>query len=79
MCGRYALFRWSAELTALPGFPPAQQPHWNLLPNGRVLMFFREAPGVAPKLWTVDISGRVVRPAPYSGSGSDPAWSPLLN
>ena len=52
-------------------------PTW--APNGRVLMFFREAPGVAPKLWTVDISGRVVRPAPYSGSGSDPAWSPLLN
>jgi TolB protein len=51
-------------------------PTW--APNGRVLMFFREAPGVNPRLWTVDLSGRAERPAPYTGSGSDPAWSPLL-
>ncbi len=44
MCGRYALFRWSAELTALPGFPADQQPHWNLLPGGRVVML-REQDG----------------------------------
>lgn len=52
-------------------------PTW--APNGRVLMFFRETPGGSPKLWTVDVTGRILRPAPYPGSGSDPAWSPLLN
>jgi TolB protein len=51
-------------------------PSW--APNGRVLMFSRETLGGSAKLWTVDLSGRVERPAPYSGSGSDPAWSPLL-
>ncbi|MBT8768833.1 SOS response-associated peptidase [Metapseudomonas boanensis] len=38
MSGRFALFRWSPALTALPGFPDDQQPHWNLAPGGRVLM-----------------------------------------
>lgn len=52
-------------------------PTW--APNGRVLMFFRETLGGAPKLWTVDVTGRILRPAPYPGSGSDPAWSPLLD
>lgn len=52
-------------------------PTW--APNGRVLMFFRETLGGSPKLWTVDVTGRILRPAPYPGSGSDPAWSPLLN
>lgn len=52
-------------------------PSW--APNGRYIMFHREAPGVNPRLWYVDITGRVERPAPYSGSASDPAWSPLLN
>ncbi len=52
-------------------------PTW--APNGRVLMFSRETPGGEPRLWTVDITGRILRPAPYPGSGSDPAWSPLLN
>ena len=52
-------------------------PTW--APNGRVLMFSRETPGGAPRLWTVDVTGRILRPAPYPGSGSDPAWSPLLN
>jgi TolB protein len=52
-------------------------PAWS--PNGRVLMFFREAPGQGPRLWTVDVSGRNLRPAPYPGGGSDPAWSPILN
>jgi TolB protein len=51
-------------------------PTW--APNGRVLMFFREGGGGA-RLWTVDISGRIQRAAPYPGNGSDPAWSPLLN
>ncbi|MBW0150657.1 MAG: Tol-Pal system beta propeller repeat protein TolB [Phenylobacterium sp.] len=52
-------------------------PTW--APNGRVLMFSRETPGGASRLWTVDVTGRIVRPAPYPQSGSDPAWSPLLN
>ena len=52
-------------------------PTW--APNGRVLMFFRETLGGSPKLWTVDVTGRILRPAPYPGSGSDPAWSPLLD
>jgi TolB protein len=51
-------------------------PTW--APNGRVIMFSRETPGHGPRLYTVDISGRNERPAPYNGSGSDPAWSPLL-
>ena len=52
-------------------------PTW--APNGRVLMFSRESPGGGSRLWTVDVSGRVERAAPYPGGGSDPAWSPLLN
>ena len=52
-------------------------PTW--APNGRVLMFFRETPGGVPRLWSVDVTGRIERPAPYPGSGSDPAWSPLLD
>jgi putative SOS response-associated peptidase YedK len=38
MCGRFALFRWPAAFAALPGFPSAQQPHWNLAPGASVLM-----------------------------------------
>lgn len=49
-------------------------PTW--APNGRVLMFTRETRGGVPRLWTVDITGAILRPAPYQGSGSDPAWSP---
>jgi TolB protein len=52
-------------------------PTW--APNGRVLMFSRESPGGAPKLWSVDVTGRILQPVPYPGAGSDPAWSPLLN
>jgi TolB protein len=52
-------------------------PTW--APNGRVLMFSRETPGGPPKLWSVDVTGRILQAMPYPGSGSDPAWSPLLN
>jgi TolB protein len=52
-------------------------PTW--APNGRVLMFFRESPGAGPRLWMVDITGRIIQEAPYPGQASDPAWSPLLN
>jgi TolB protein len=52
-------------------------PTW--APNGRVLMFFRQQPGGSPRLWTVDVTGRIIEPEPYPGAASDPAWSPLLN
>jgi TolB protein len=52
-------------------------PTW--APNGRVLMFSRETPGGEPRLWSVDVTGRVLQPMPYPRAGSDPAWSPLLN
>ncbi|MFZ6045260.1 SOS response-associated peptidase [Pseudomonas sp. CR3202] len=44
MSGRFALFRWSPAMAALPGFPADHQPHWNLAPGGRVLML-REQDG----------------------------------
>jgi len=43
MCGRYALFRWTAELAALPGFPPEQQAAWNLAPKSQVLLLRSQA------------------------------------
>jgi TolB protein len=52
-------------------------PTW--APNGRVLMFAREGAGGGSKLWSVDVTGRVLQPVPYPGAASDPAWSPLLN
>jgi len=52
-------------------------PAW--APNGRVLLFSRETGGGTSKLWSVDVTGRILQPMPYPGSGSDPAWSPLLN
>ena len=52
-------------------------PTW--APNGRVLMFFRQQPGGSPRLWTVDVTGRIIEAEPYPGAASDPAWSPLLN
>jgi TolB protein len=51
-------------------------PTW--APNGRVLMFSRETSSGNSRLWSVDISGRNLRAAPYTGAASDPAWSPLL-
>ncbi len=57
-------------------------PTWS--PNGRVLMFFREtAPradgtGGNPQLWSVDLTGRNLRPVRTPGAASDPAWSPSL-
>jgi TolB protein len=52
-------------------------PTW--APNGRVLMFSRETPGGDSRLYTVDVTGRILKPVPYPGAASDPAWSPLLN
>ncbi len=52
-------------------------PTW--APNGRYLMFFRGEAGESPHLWITDVTGRILRPAPYGGAASDPAWSPLLD
>ena len=52
-------------------------PTW--APNGRVLMFSRETSAGVSKLWSVDVTGRILQPVPYPGEASDPAWSPLLN
>jgi TolB protein len=51
-------------------------PTW--APNGRYIMFHREAPGVEPTLWTVDVTGRIEKQAPVQSAASDPTWSPLL-
>ena len=54
-------------------------PTW--APNGRVIMFNRETQGEggASSLYTVDITGRVLRPVRTPSGGSDPSWSPLQN
>ena len=52
-------------------------PSW--APNGRYLMFARQARGGNTTLWMVDLSGRVIAQSGYQGRGSDPAWSPLLD
>jgi len=53
-------------------------PTWS--PNGRVIMFFREEPGVngGPHLYTVDLTGYNEQLIDTGGFASDPAWSPLL-
>jgi TolB protein len=51
-------------------------PTWS--PNGRVIMFFREALGGDPRLYSVDLTGRNLRQISTPGAASDPAWSPLL-
>jgi TolB protein len=52
-------------------------PTWS--PNGRVIMFTRETQGASGRalLYSVDISGRNLRPVKTPDGGSDPAWSPL--
>ncbi len=54
-------------------------PTW--APNGRVIMFTRETQGAAGKasLYSVDISGRNLKPVMTDSGASDPAWSPLQN
>ena len=54
-----------------------EAPNW--APNGRYIMFARQTRGGDTRLWTVDLSGRVVAQAGYDGRGSDPAWSALLD
>jgi TolB protein len=52
-------------------------PTWS--PNGRVIMFARETQGAggSSTLYSVDISGRNLRPVSTPQGGSDPSWSPL--
>jgi TolB protein len=52
-------------------------PTW--APNGRVIMFARESQGANGKasLYSVDITGRNLRPVRTPEGASDPAWSPL--
>ncbi len=52
-------------------------PTWS--PNGRVLMFMRETQGAGgtSSLYSVDISGRNLKPVPIQGGASDPSWGPL--
>jgi len=53
-------------------------PTW--APNGRVLMFFRDAAGTpGPSLYTIDITGRNEQKVQTPSFASDPAWSPLLS
>jgi TolB protein len=57
----------------------AEGPTW--APNGRVLMFFKEARGAngsTPHLYSVDLTGNNEREVPTPTDASDPAWSPLL-
>jgi TolB protein len=55
----------------------ADEPTW--APNGRVLMFERKLADGESRLWTVDMTGHILRQAPNPVAGSDPAWSPLLH
>ena len=52
-------------------------PTW--APNGRVIMFSRETQGAggSSNLYSVDITGRNLRPVPTPSGGTDPSWSPL--
>ncbi len=54
-----------------------ESPTWS--PNGRVIMFARETQGERGQfsLYTVDISGRNLRPVNTPEGASDPSWSPL--
>ena len=54
-------------------------PTWS--PNGRVIMFTRETQGPRGRalLYSVDVSGRNLKPVRTPEGGSDPAWSPLQN
>lgn len=54
-------------------------PTW--APNGRVIMFTRETQGVSGRatLYSVDITGRNLRPVRTPEGGSDPSWGPLQN
>lgn len=52
-------------------------PTWS--PNGRVVMFTREGGGAGgtAAMYSVDITGRNLKPVTVAGAGSDPSWGPL--
>ncbi len=54
-----------------------ESPTWS--PNGRVVMFMRETLGEngSSTLYSVDISGRNLKPVSIAGGASDPSWGPL--
>ena len=54
-------------------------PTW--APNGRVIMFTRETQGDSGRstLYSVDITGRNLRPVQTPEGASDPSWGPLQN
>jgi TolB protein len=52
-------------------------PTWS--PNGRVIMFSRQAKGSGYNVYAVDITGYNERKIETPMDASDPAWSPLLN
>ena len=67
----------SGERILSSGFQQ-EGPTW--APNGRVLMFFREAAGSGgARLYSIDLTGRNEQPIPTANFASDPAWSPLLD
>jgi TolB protein len=66
----------SGERILSSGFQQ-EGPTW--APNGRYIMFFRDAPGAGgPRLVSIDLTGRNEQAIPTSHFASDPAWSPLL-
>ena len=50
-------------------------PTW--APNSHVILFSHDG-GSGAHLWSIDVSGRRLAPAPYGPRASDPAWSALL-
>jgi TolB protein len=66
----------SGERILSTGFQQ-EGPTW--APNGRYIMFFREAAGSGgPRLFSIDLTGRNEQQIPTANFASDPAWSPLL-
>jgi TolB protein len=66
----------SGERLLTSGFHD-EGPTW--APNGRVLMFTREASNNrGSQIMSVDVTGRNERRVLTPGSASDPAWSPLI-
>lgn len=55
----------------------ADEPTW--APNGRMIMYERKLGDGESRLWMVDLTGHIQKQVPYSGSASDPAWSPSLH
>jgi TolB protein len=66
----------SGERILSSGFQQ-EGPTW--APNGRYLMYFKEASGSGgPRLYSIDLTGRNEQAIPTANFASDPAWSPLL-